>query len=88
MGWHLHPDYQGHGLATEAARALLGAAADAGIDEVLALTDLDNAASQAVAGRLGMRDEGITERSFGLSLRQYRAARGANGDGMDPGGPS
>lgn len=74
VGWHLHPDHQGKGLATEAAGAVLAAAANAGIEQVLALTDLDNAASQAVAARLGMRDEGITQRWFGLTTRQYRKA--------------
>src|SRR5215467_5129163 len=73
VGWHLHPRYQGRGFATEAAAALLRAAAAAGIREILALTDLDNTSSQAVATRLGMRDEGITERWFGLTTRQYRA---------------
>jgi RimJ/RimL family protein N-acetyltransferase len=34
--------------------------------------DLDNTASQRVAARLGMTDEGLTERWFGLTLRQYR----------------
>ena len=72
VGWHLHPRHQGQGLATEAARAILGVAAEAGIDEVLALTDLDNSASQRVAARLGMRDEGTTDRWFGLTTRQYR----------------
>ena len=38
----------------------------------LALTDLDNSASQAVAIRLGMRDEGVTQRWFGLITRQFR----------------
>jgi RimJ/RimL family protein N-acetyltransferase len=71
VGWHLHPDWQGHGLATEAAAALLGAAADAGIVRVLAVTDPDNVASQAVARRLGMVDSGFTTRWFGLRLRQY-----------------
>jgi RimJ/RimL family protein N-acetyltransferase len=37
--WHLHPQHQGQGFATEAAGALLAAAATAGIGEVLALTD-------------------------------------------------
>jgi RimJ/RimL family protein N-acetyltransferase len=73
VGWHLHPGYQGQGLATEAAAALLQAAADAGIREILALTDLDNTPSQAVATRLGMRDEGTTDRWFGLTTRQYAA---------------
>ncbi len=72
VGWHLHPDHQGRGLVTEAARAVLDGAAGAGTTEVLALTDPDNVASQAVAGRLGMRDEGTTDRWFGLTTRQYR----------------
>ncbi len=72
VGWHLHPRYQGQGLATEAARAVLAEAAAAGIDQVLALTDLDNVASQAVATRLGLHDDGPTDRWFGLTMRQYR----------------
>jgi RimJ/RimL family protein N-acetyltransferase len=33
---------------------------------------LDNTASQRVAMRLGMQDEGVTGRWFGLTARQYR----------------
>jgi RimJ/RimL family protein N-acetyltransferase len=51
---------------------VLAAAAEAGIGEVLALTDLDNVRSQAVATRLGMHDEGTTDRWFGLTTRQFR----------------
>ena len=51
IGWHLHPDHQGRGYATEAAQAVLDVAAAAGIEEVLALTDLDNEPSQRVALR-------------------------------------
>jgi len=72
IGWHLHPEYQGQGLATEAALAVLGLAGRSGIDQVLAITDLDNAASQRVAARLAMTDEGVTDRWFGLRARQYR----------------
>ena len=72
VGWHLHPRQQGQGLATEAATAVLGLAREAGLNEVLALTDLDNTASQRVAARLGMRDEGVTGRWFGLTVRQFR----------------
>jgi RimJ/RimL family protein N-acetyltransferase len=77
VGWHLHPDHQGQGLATEAARAVLGAAGQAGIGPVLAVTDLDNVASRAVAVRLGMHDDGVTGRWFGLAMRQYSAAAGS-----------
>jgi RimJ/RimL family protein N-acetyltransferase len=76
VGWHLHPQHQGQGLATEAAEAILTAAAQAGIDQVLALTDPDNVRSQAVAVRLGMHDEGLTSRWFGLTTRQYRKTIG------------
>jgi RimJ/RimL family protein N-acetyltransferase len=79
VAWHLHPDHQGRGLATEAAAAVLAAAAAAGIEQVLALTDLDNVRSQAVATRLGMRDEGVTDRWFGLTMRQFRSSRGPAG---------
>ena len=72
IGWHLHPRYQGQGFATEAAEAVLAAAAGAGIGEVLALTDLDNVRSQAVAARLDMLDEGTTGRWYGLTTRQFR----------------
>jgi RimJ/RimL family protein N-acetyltransferase len=75
IGWHLHPDYWGNGYATEAAGALLAAAYDAEVGEVLALTDPDNGPSQAVAGRLGLADEGLTDRWFGLTTRQFRLAR-------------
>lgn len=72
VGWHLHPQYQGRGLASEAAQAVLALAAKTGLAEVLALTDLDNTASQRVANRLGMQDKGVTERWFGPTVRQYR----------------
>lgn len=71
IGWHLHPDQQGKGFATEAAQALLQAAASSGIRTVIALTDLDNVRSQAVAVRLGMTDEGTTDRWYGLTTRQF-----------------
>jgi RimJ/RimL family protein N-acetyltransferase len=74
IGWHLHPHHQGKGLATESAQALLHAAAAAEIRTVIALTDLDNVRSQAVAVRLGMKDEGTTNRWYGVTTRQYRLA--------------
>jgi RimJ/RimL family protein N-acetyltransferase len=71
IGWHLHPHYQGQGLATESAKALLAHLPPGAPNRVLALTDLDNTASQAVAVRLGMVDQGRTERWFGETMLQY-----------------
>ena len=71
VGWHLHPDFQGRGLATEAATALLAVLPSTGPDRVLALTDPDNAKSQAVAARLGMVNQGPTDRWFGETLLQF-----------------
>lgn len=74
VGWHLHPDFQGRGLATEAAAALLAVLAVLpanGPDRVLALTDPDNAKSQAVAARLGMVNQGPTDRWFGETMLQF-----------------
>ena len=84
VGWHLHPEYQGRGLATEGAAAILAAAAAAGIGQVLALTDTDNLPSQAVAARLGMEDEGTTDRWFGLTARQFRKTIAAGNEGDSP----
>lgn len=38
---------------------------------MLALTDPDNVASQAVATRLGMVDEGLTDRWFSVTTRRF-----------------
>jgi RimJ/RimL family protein N-acetyltransferase len=60
IGWHLHPDAWGHGYASEAARAVLDHAFAAGLPRVMAVTHKENAASQAVARRIGMHYEGST----------------------------
>ena len=70
IGWHLHPDHRGRGLATRAARQLL----DRTTGRIVALTDLDNIASQRVALRLGMRDEGETGRWYGITARIFATA--------------
>lgn len=57
IGWHLHPDAVGRGWATEAATILL----DHGLahhDRVFAIMWPANAASAAVAARIGMHDLG------------------------------
>jgi RimJ/RimL family protein N-acetyltransferase len=58
IGYVLHPDFQGRGLATEGARHLLGIAfEDLDLHRVVARLDARNAASAAVLRRLGMRHE-------------------------------
>lgn len=64
IGWHLHPDAWGHGYATEAAAAVLRDAAGRGLTRVLAVTDPENHASQAVCRRLGMTALGRTTRYY------------------------
>lgn len=58
LGYLLTPATQGRGYATEAGRALLGLAFDRlGFHRVIARLEARNAASAAVAERLGMRLE-------------------------------
>ena len=58
LGYLLTPATQGRGYATEAGRALLGLAFDRlGFHLVIARLEARNAASAAVAERLGMRLE-------------------------------
>lgn len=72
IGWHLFPEAQGRGYATEAARALVVRAAAGGMREVHAVTDPANEASQAVCRRLGMTDLGIRDDWYNSSLRAFR----------------
>jgi ribosomal-protein-alanine N-acetyltransferase len=73
IGWSLHPDFQGQGYATEAARALLDYAfGTRALHRVTANGDARNAASTRVMERLGMRREG--------SFVQSRFADGARHD--------
>jgi RimJ/RimL family protein N-acetyltransferase len=58
IGWSLHPDFQGHGYMSEAARAVLAIAFEKiGVHRVKADLDPRNHASIALCKRLGMREE-------------------------------
>jgi RimJ/RimL family protein N-acetyltransferase len=80
VGWHLHPDSWGQGLASEAARAVLGHAFGRGVEEVLAVVRPDNAASLAVCGRIGMEPLGRTDRYYGSELELFRIDARMHGD--------
>ncbi|HVF20286.1 MAG TPA: GNAT family N-acetyltransferase [Mycobacteriales bacterium] len=73
IGWHLHPDFWGRGYATEAARALLGRAAEHGIKDVRAVIYPDNAPSQAVCRRIGLEYAGRTDRYYDIELDLFCA---------------
>ena len=58
IGWSLHPDVQGRGLATEGAREVLRAGFDVlGLHRIVAGADPRNGASLRVMEKLGMRKE-------------------------------
>jgi RimJ/RimL family protein N-acetyltransferase len=56
IGWRLHPDFQGAGYATEAARAMLTLSfGPIGARRAVAHLDVRNVGSSGVCERLGMR---------------------------------
>ncbi len=60
IGWALHPDWWGRGLATEAAfRVLEFAFHELGVHRVVAFSHAQNTASLRVMQKLGMRQEGL-----------------------------
>jgi RimJ/RimL family protein N-acetyltransferase len=64
IGWHLHPDSWGRGLATDAGPVLLARGFALGLLEVWAVTHLENQRSVRVCEKLGMRLLGVTHRWY------------------------
>lgn len=58
IGWRQVAEHCGHGYVTEAARAVLNAVHDAGVERIVAVADPENIASQRVAARIGMERVG------------------------------
>jgi RimJ/RimL family protein N-acetyltransferase len=71
IGWHLHPDSWGRGLATEAAGLMLSRAFNLGLEEVWAVTDLENQRSASVCAKIGMRQLGLTHRWYHDPMRMF-----------------
>jgi RimJ/RimL family protein N-acetyltransferase len=85
IGWHLHPDSWGRGVATEAASVLLAHGFANGVEEVWAVTHLDNDRSVAVCRKIGMRLLGITNRWYpGPSLMFWAGSRAAQEPSFGP----
>lgn len=62
IGYHIRPEYQGHGYATEAASACRDIARDHfGVDRLVAIIDPANRPSQAVAENIGLTVEKRTK---------------------------
>ncbi|GAA4145120.1 GNAT family N-acetyltransferase [Leifsonia shinshuensis] len=72
IGWHFHPDHWGHVYAAEAARALLTAAL-ADLPRVVAVTYPENAASQRVCERIGMRRLGPSDAYYNVRMELFEA---------------
>jgi RimJ/RimL family protein N-acetyltransferase len=88
LGYVIHPDHQGKGIATEASAALLELAFaehGLGVHRVIARIDQRNPASAAVLTKLGMRQEAVlvenewfkgewsTEVDFAILDREWHA---------------
>lgn len=72
IGWHLARRHWGNGYATEAGHALLRwGFVELDLPVLHAVVEEPNAASHAVARRLGMADLGMTEAYYGHALRHY-----------------
>lgn len=90
MGWFLHADYRGQGLATEASRAMLEFAfATLDLHRITAHCDAGNTRSRIMAERLGMQREsffretvffdGEWHSQYGLSILRREWEAGAGG---------
>lgn len=76
LGYDLHPDVWGRGLATEAARAVVAAAfGPLGLDRIVAVVRPDHVASQRVLEKAGLAR--VEERTaYGIPMLLYEARAG------------
>lgn len=73
LGYELHPDAWGRGVATEAARAVMAAAfGPLGLDRVVAVVKPEHRASQRVLEKAGLRRAGTRE-AYGEPMLIYEA---------------
>lgn len=77
IGWRFARRFWGRGLATEAARAALGHAFDTvGLERIVSICNVDNAASEGVMRKLGMHlDRETAVPAHGTRVRVYAISR-------------
>jgi RimJ/RimL family protein N-acetyltransferase len=89
IAWQMHPASCGRGLATEAAGAVLARGFENGLNEVWAVTYLDNHRSARVCTKLGMRLLGVTHRWYDHpSLMFWIGAHSDQRPSIEPDGPA
>lgn len=71
VGWRLGRRFWGRGVATGAGRTVLDRARAIGVPRVVAMVHADNAASLAVARRLGLTEEAALRAPAGTPVLQY-----------------
>jgi RimJ/RimL family protein N-acetyltransferase len=72
VGWRLGREFWGHGHATEAALAAIGLARGRGVLDLVSMIQQGNAASVAVARKLGMVEHAVHQSPEGTSVHEYR----------------
>jgi RimJ/RimL family protein N-acetyltransferase len=73
VGWRLGRRFWGRGTATAAARTALDRARSLGVARVVAVVHAQNAASLAVARKLGLTEEAALRAPSGAPVLQYGA---------------
>ncbi|SFO92477.1 Protein N-acetyltransferase, RimJ/RimL family [Geodermatophilus dictyosporus] len=71
IGWRLGRRFWGRGIATEAGRTVLDRARTLEVPRVVAMVHADNAASLAVARKLGLIEEAALRAPSGVPVLQY-----------------
>jgi len=79
VGWRLGRRFWGRGCATAAGRTVLDRARGLGVPRVVALVHAQNAASVAVARRLGLTEQAALRAPSGAPVVQYGTALVAAG---------
>ena len=78
VGWRLHPDHWGRGLATEGGRASLRHGfQELGLDRIISIFAPDNVASGRVMTKLGMSPYLTTDPERGIVLEVREISRDA-----------